>query len=64
MRVTSGPDSPIFGRDDDLALIVCAATGVTETDVAIATMLSDTAAAIIALRKVPAFMICSLVLLV
>jgi hypothetical protein len=64
MRVTSGPDSPNFGSDADFALIDCAATGVTETDVATAAMLIDTAAATIALRIVPAFMFCSLDLLV
>ena len=64
MRVTSGPDSPNFGSDVDFALTDCAATGVTETDVATAATLSDTATATIALRMIPAFMFCSLDLLV
>jgi hypothetical protein len=64
MRVTSGPDSPNFGRDAGFVLTDCAATGVTETDVATAATLIDTAAAMIALRINPAFMFCSLDLLV
>jgi len=64
MRVTSGPDSPSFGSDAGFADTVCAATGVAVTDVATVATLSDTAAATIALRKIPAFMFCSLDLLV
>jgi hypothetical protein len=64
MRVTSGPDSPNLGSDDAFALTDCAATGVMDTDVATAVMLIDTAAAMIALRMIPAFMYCSLDLLV
>jgi hypothetical protein len=64
MRVTSGPDSPNFGSEADFVDTVCAATGVAVTDVATVATLSDTAAAMIALRMIPAFMICSLDLLV
>jgi hypothetical protein len=64
MRVTSGPDSPIFGSDAVFADADCAATGVAVIDVATVATLSDTAAAMIALRIIPAFMICSLDLLV
>jgi hypothetical protein len=64
MRVTSGPVSPNFGSEADFALTDCAATGVTDTDVDTAAMLIETAAAMIALRMIPAFMFCSLDLLV
>jgi hypothetical protein len=63
-RVTSGPDSPIFGSDADFADTDCAATGVAVIDVDTVATQSDTAAAMIALRMIPAFMFCSLDLLV